>query len=236
MRSCLIQLLIAALVVFALVWFGLPFGASWLATNALNAAGFAGTDTRVDVSANLPPRILLGHADTIHLSSTQVGVGDLHAGSIDLTLGDVELIDRTFGTVTGTLTDVRVPAPDGDPITIQSAVINGPSTAATATLTASSAELTKLAQAQFQNTTGIASTVTIAAPDNVTVTVNGRAQPGKLAVKNGAIVVIPTSSALPTVTLIDSGAGNPFRFTSVAIGTGTVTLVGTIDLQTLLGL
>ena len=48
MRSCLIQLLIAVAVIFALLWFGLPFGASWLATNALNAAGFTGTDTKVD--------------------------------------------------------------------------------------------------------------------------------------------------------------------------------------------
>jgi hypothetical protein len=59
-------------VVFALLWFGLPFGASWLATNALSAAGFTGTDTKVDISATLPPRILLGHADKIHLTSTQV--------------------------------------------------------------------------------------------------------------------------------------------------------------------
>ena len=62
MRSCLIQLLLMVAVIFALLWFGLPFGASWLATNALRAVGFTGTDTRVEVSANLPPRILLGHA------------------------------------------------------------------------------------------------------------------------------------------------------------------------------
>ena len=47
MRSCLIQLLILVVVVFALLWFGLPVGASWLATNALNASGFSGTDTKV---------------------------------------------------------------------------------------------------------------------------------------------------------------------------------------------
>ena len=99
MRSCLIQLLLTVAVIFALLWFGLPFGASWLATNALGAVGFSGTDTTVEVKANLPPRILTGYADSIHLTSTQVGVGDLHAANIDLTLGRVELFARKIGTV-----------------------------------------------------------------------------------------------------------------------------------------
>jgi len=236
MRSCLIQLLMTVAVIFVLLWFGLPFGASWLATSALNAAGFTGTNTKVEVSANLPPRILLGHADRIRLTSTQVGVGDLHAGAIDLTLGDVELIDRTIGTVDGTFTGVRVPAPNGDPITIDSATLEGAGTAAVATLTTSSAQLIQLAQTQFKAATGVAATIKLAAPDKVTVTVNGKAEPGRLVVRDGGIELVPTNPALPTVALIEAGTGNPFHFTSVKVGTTTVTLVGTIDLQSLLGL
>ena len=37
MRSCLVQLLILVALVFGLVWFGLPIGAAWVATNALKA-------------------------------------------------------------------------------------------------------------------------------------------------------------------------------------------------------
>ena len=90
MRSCLIQLLVLIAMVFALLWFGLPLGADWLATNSLNASGFTGTGTKVDVSAYPPPVLLTGHADSIHLTSSQVGIGDLYAASIDLTLGKVE--------------------------------------------------------------------------------------------------------------------------------------------------
>jgi hypothetical protein len=36
--------------------------------------------------------------------------------------------------------------------------------------------------------------------------------------------------------LIAAGGGNPFQLQSVAVGADAVTLVGTIDLQTLLGL
>jgi hypothetical protein len=38
------------------------------------------------------------------------------------------------------------------------------------------------------------------------------------------------------MTLVKSGNGNPFTFTSVAVNAASVTLVGTIDLQSLLGL
>jgi hypothetical protein len=87
----------------------------------------------VDVAAKLPPRILLGHADTVRLTSTQVSVGDLHAASIDVTLANVELIDRTIGSVSGTLTGVRVPAANGGVATAETVVLEGKGTAATAT-------------------------------------------------------------------------------------------------------
>jgi hypothetical protein len=232
----LIQLLITAAVIFALLWFGLPFGASWLATNALHAAGFTGTETKVEVSANLPPRILFGHADTIRLTSSQVYVGDLHAATIDLTLGDVNLIDRSVGTVSGTLTGVSVPAINGDPATIDTATLDGSGTSAKTTLSISYAEVQSLAVSQLKAQAGITGTVKLAAPDAVTVTIHGQSAPGHLVVKDGALIMVPVSDSLPTVTLIEAGGGNPFKLQSVAVGAKTVTLVGTIDLQTLLGL
>jgi hypothetical protein len=230
MRSCLIQLLIAVVVVFALLWFGLPLGASWLATNGLNAAGFNGTDTKVEVSAAFPPQILLGHADKIRLTSSQVSVDDLHAATIDVTLNDVALVDRTFGTVDGTLTGVRVPAPTGDAITVETVTLQGESTAASATMTISQAEAERVAEAQLKG-----AVVKLAAPDKVTITLNGKTEPGRLVVKNGSLMVIPDSSALPSLTIIAAGKGNPFQLTSASVGASTITLVGTIDLQSLLG-
>jgi hypothetical protein len=232
----LIQLLVTAGVIFALLWFGPPFAASWLATNALNAAGFTGTNTSVEVSADLPPRILLGHADTIRLTSSQVGAGDLHAAIIDVTLSDVGLIDRTVGGVNGTLAGVRVPAPNGDPVTIDAVTLRGSGTSAVATMTVKNAEVESLIESQLQAQTGIAGTVTLAAPDAVTVTVEGKSESGKLVVTAGTLQLVPASTSLPTVILLAAGGGNPFQLTSVAVGSNTVTLVGTIDLQSLLGL
>jgi hypothetical protein len=236
MRSCLIQSLIAIAVAFALLWFGLPLGASWLATNALNSSGFSGTNTKVEVSSNPPPKLLLGHADSIHLTSSQAGVGDLHAASIDLTLGDVSLIDRTIGTVEGTLTGVMVPAPDGSPVLIEKATVKGNASAAQGTLQMATSQIESLAAAQLKSQTGVNATVTLAAPDKVTLMAGGQSQPGNLVIESGQLEMVPDTATLPSVILLKSGDGNPFTLTGVTVGSGQVTLTGTIDLQSLLGL
>jgi hypothetical protein len=235
MRSCLIQLLLTGAVIFALLWFGLPFGASWLATNALGAVGFSGTSTTVEVNANLPPRILTGYADSIQLTSTEVGIGDLHAAKIDLTLGGVRLFDRKIDTVRGTLGGVRVPDPDGQPVTFETVNVDGDARHAAATLTISNAEAVRLAVSQLK-AHGISGTVTFAAPDKVVVTAGGKAQACRLRVFNGALVLVPDGNALPTLTLIAPGDGNPFQLSSASVGAKSLTLVGTIDLQTLLSI
>jgi hypothetical protein len=235
MRSCLIQLLITVGVIFALLWFGLPFGASWLATNALTANGFNGTDTKVEVKANLPPRILTGHADSIHLTSSQVGVGDLHADSIDLTLSNVDLFDRKIGTVKGSLAGVRIFDPNGQPVTFETVTVDGDAKKAASTLSISNTEAGQLAVSQLK-ASGINGTVALSSPDKVVVTAGGKPQTCRLTVINGALVLIPDGNALPTLTLIAPGNGNPFQLSTASVGAKSVTLGGAIDLQTLLGI
>jgi len=235
MRSCLIQLLILVIAAFLLLWFGLPFGASWLATNALNASGFSGTDTKVAVTENPPPLLLTGHADTIRVTSTQASVGDLHAATLDFTLGDVSLLDRTIGTVDGDLTGVKMPAPDGQAVVVDSAAVKGAADDAQATLKLSKSEVETLAAQQLKSQTGINATITLAAPNRVTVKVGGQSQPGTLVVRNGELDVVPDGTGLPTATLLKSGDGNPFTLQSVAINGSVVTLVGKNDVEKLLG-
>jgi hypothetical protein len=235
MRSCLIQLLILVAMVFALLWFGLPFGASWLATNALNAGGFSGTDTKVEVSAYPPPLLVTGHADSIHLTSSQVGMGDLHAASLDLTLGEVELFSRKIGTVRGTLVGVRVATPHGQPLNVDTVKLSGAASSANAEMDVSMAESQRLAVAELK-ALGVVATVALAAPNKITVTAGGKPQPGRLEVAAGALLLVPDSDTLPTVTLIAPGGGNPFHISSVTIWADHLTLNGTIDVQALLGI
>ena len=234
MRSCLIQILVTVAVVFCLVWFVLPIGVSALATGALNASGFTGTDTKVEVSANPPFMLLTGRADTVHIRSTQSRMGDLHAAGVDVTLGGVELLSRTVATVTGTLDGVLITAPNGDPVTIDKVTLPGSATATTATATMTLAAAQALAVAQLKSGTGIVAKVALKGPNLVTVTAGGKSQAGRLTTSNGSLLLVPDGDTLPTVTLIAPGSGNPFRVTSVTIGLASVTLVGTIDIQNLL--
>lgn len=236
MRSCLIQLLILVAVVFGVLWFGVPAGANWLVANALDATGFSGTDTNVEVSANPPPLLLTGHADRVHLSSKQVSVGDLHAATLDFTLGSVSLLDRSIGTIDGTLTGVKIPAPDESTVLVDSATVTGKASGAQASLAMAKNTVESLAAQQLKSQAGLDATVTLATPNKVTFKVGTQSQSGTLTVRNGELDVVPSSLSVPAVTLLDSGDGNPFTLTSVAVSGDTVTITGVIDVQQLLGL
>ena len=58
---------------------------------------------------------------------------------------DVGLLDRTAGTVTGTLTGVEVRPADGLPLRVTSVTLDGSSAAITASLTLSPSDLRSLA-------------------------------------------------------------------------------------------
>jgi hypothetical protein len=234
MRSCLIQILLALAVVFCLVWFVVPIGVAALVEAALNSSGFTGTDTQVSVSSNPPFMLLTGHADRIHITSTQASIDPLHAESVDITLGEVDLVSRNIGTVNGTLLGVKVVAPNGDPVAIYRVTLAGAAISSTATASISVAEAQTLAEQQLK-AQGVSARVTLKAPDAVTLTVAGESQAGRLMAINGALVLVPTSNTLPTVTLIAPGTGNPFHVTSVKITVDGMTLVGLLDVQKLLG-
>ena len=234
MRSCLVQLVILVAVVFALLWFGLPLGVSALATGALNATGFSGTDTKVEVSANPPPMLLTGHADTIRIRSSAASMGDLHAATVDLVLGDVELLNRNIGTVDGTLTGVQVATPDGKPVLIDSVALTGDAKATTATASMSLATAQTLAESELKAQAGIVAKVGLKTPDKVTVTIGKQSLSGRLVTSNGSLLLVPNGNSLPTVTLIAPTTVNPFRIQSVKVGLVDITFVGTIDVEMLL--
>jgi hypothetical protein len=233
MRSCLIQILIALAAVFLLLWFALPLAVSALAAGALSAAGFNGTDTRVEVSANPPPLLLTGRANAVHITSTQVSLSDLHASAVDVTLGDVDLMGRVIGSVNGTLNGVRVAAPNGDTFSIDKVTLDGPADDTLAACSVSIAEAEALAEAQLK-AQGVNATVVLASPNTVKLQVGGKSFDGRLVATDGSLYLVPESKAMPTVLLISFGSGNPFRIHAVSIGQTDVTLTGSINIDDLL--
>jgi hypothetical protein len=136
--------------------------------------------------------------------------------------------------VTGTLDGVRVAAPNGDPVGIDRVTLEGSATATIATATLTVPEAETLAESQLKSQTGITASVTLKGPNLVSLTIAGKPVSGRLVTSNGSLLVVPDSAALPIVTLISPGSGNPFRVTSVDISPTIVTLAGTINIQNLL--
>jgi hypothetical protein len=153
---------------------------------------------------------------------------------MDVTLGKVDLLGRTIGTVDGTLTGVSISVTHGDPITAEQVTLTGSAAATQATLKLSPAEARALAVAQLA-AQGLTAAVTLTAPNRVTIKVAGKTVAAHLEAADGILLLVPDAPGVPIVPLISPGAGNPFRVTGASIAADGVTLTGTVDLQSMLG-
>jgi len=104
MRGCLFVLVIGAAIVAGAAWFGAPPLAATVIASILEGSGYHATSSTITVSANPPPRLLIGHADRVTIDGRGVTWRTFRASRIQLTLGDVDLFGRTAGTINGTIT------------------------------------------------------------------------------------------------------------------------------------
>lgn len=234
MRGCLTTLLLLVAVVLVASWLILPAVAAGAIDRGLGLAGFDGAMRRVTVVASPPLDLLTLHADAIHVEATDAEYHGLRIADVDVTLGDVALLDRTAQTIAGTLTTVQFDATDGLPVTVSSIRLSGSGTAVAATISLSAAEFRTLATAGVKRTLGTTpSKVTLAAPDKVTVVVGGRTVTGRLAVDaGGGLVFRPNGAggALPaSVDIVRPGPDVPIRLEGVTVGPSGATLVGSLD-------
>jgi hypothetical protein len=231
MRGCLltlVALIVAAVLVIVLV---LPAVVSGLAANALQSAGFSGTGTQIDVSADPPFRLLTLSADHIRVRSTNVSIGALHADSLDVTLSDAAVLARSFGAIGGTLVGVQVSPPQGTAIRIASVSVSGSPTAANITLRLDQASMQSLTTTAVKQQLGAAPTsVTLAAQNLLTFTVRGGRITTKLAVGADGSLIARDPNSGTTFTLLTPGVGEPIRFTSVGVNGGVLVLTGTAAL------
>jgi hypothetical protein len=246
MRSCLMALLLTVVLGSVALWLTLPMLAGYVIQAGLGVSGFHGTGTSVEVKADPPFIVLIGHADSVHLTSTDVSVADLRADRVDLRLDGVAVISRHAAAVHGSFEGVEVVAAktagqteETVVVELQKVTLEGPSNRTSATIVMSGEEAARLAQAQLKAATGINATVALKAPDVVTLMAGGKTETGHLVVKDGALILQPDAATLPTLTLMKPGSGNPFSLDSAVVGTDStgadiLTLTGTIEIQALL--
>ena len=237
MRGCLTSLLIFPAILLVVAWFVLPRIASPVVTAGLGVAGFSSSNQLVTVSADPPIELLTLHADRIHVSAANGSFHDVTMETVDITLDDVGLLDRTAGTVSGTLTGVEVHPADGLPLRVTSIVLTGSSASISASLTLSPTDLQALATNAVKSALGSTpSKVTFAAPDRATVVVAGISITGRIVITSaGGLAFKPTTLPLGLdgpIDLVKPGPAMPLRVTSVRVNAvGGMAIDGVVDLS-----
>lgn len=232
LRGCLTTLVLGAIVLALLGWFALPPAAAWAVGAALTASGFQGTGTQVTVSASPPFELLTGHADTVRIQSRNVNFQGLRADAMAVTATTVDLFGRAATAIHGTFTGVTFAGAGSIDLTAPGMTVAGSSAATTATVVLDPAPVEHAISAAIVTATGVAPTsVTLAAPDTVTVTVAGHKLSGTLVpTPDGGIGVKPISSGLPAIEVLTPDPGGHFRVQGIVVGAQGVTITASVTL------
>jgi hypothetical protein len=232
MRGCLFVLVIGAVVLVGGAWAGGPGIAGALVQGALEASGFHGRNTSVRVEADPPIEVVTGRADRVVVRSQDVTFDDLEADVLDLTLVDVSLTTRRFGSVEGTLEGVTVHQESG-PVPVDHIDLAGPAANATATVVMDGEDVERLAADALNERLGLPiGGAVLTAPDVLSLTVAGQVVNARFVVEpDGSLSLAAPVPGNPRVVIVE---GDPFRIDTAQVVDGEFVLVGTLDLVALL--
>jgi len=229
-RGCLLSIVVFVVVVIGVLWFALPPVIGGLAVGALENAGVHGTGTRVDVAADPPLRLLFLDANRVHITSTNTSIRNVHADSIDVTLRDVSIGSRRFGSIEGTLSGLTFTPDSGPTFTAQTVQLSGPPESARVAITLNQASVKQLISSAVTTATGQSvSTVTLADPDRVTVGSSKGSISGRITVNSaGDLVLVPQTGG--SIALVGTGPDQPVRLQSVQVAGTGLEIAGTINM------
>lgn len=235
MRGCLFIIVLAGVALALIVVVGLPAAAASVLTAGATAAGLDADDTTVTVSSDPPTDLVALHADRVRVRATDATFRGLEIGSLDVTLLDVGIVDRTARGVDGRLDDVTVPDVGGRDLRLASIRLQGTGDNVRATTTIPGTDARALIEQAVETELGAApSSVTLGAPDRVVARIAGLDVEGRLAVSGAGDLVVRVASGPSegeVVTLLRSGDDLPIRLTDVTVtGAGALRLEGELSL------
>jgi hypothetical protein len=217
-------LVLTGLLVSALVLVAVPLVAAPLIEQKIRDFGLQSDQLTVSIDI-FDPSLLTGHARQLRVQATNVDLAPATVGSLDLTFGQVSLIDRTFETVRGEMIYVSLRA-GGLALAVDSVRVDGPSGAANATA--------RMTNQQTRQLIGEAARREGISVDGVSLT-GGRLElrngPIKLragvAVQGGALVLTPAEG--PAVVLLQPAPSDPWRLSEAWLSDGGLNVRGVID-------
>jgi hypothetical protein len=233
MRGCLFVLVAAALLVASLAWFASPLLASAVIGVALQDGGFSATTQSISATSDPPPRLLLGRADRVEIRATGVAFRTFHAGFLDLVLTDVDVVDRTAATISGTVDAASVSTADGVP-TEADLRIDGSASSAATSIVVSGATVDRVVRATFADEVGVAITRTeLVAPDILRIVTPRATVEGRLVIDATGAVALSTRAGSSSILSLDPSF--PLRLESARVVNGDLVVTGRLDAMRLLG-
>jgi hypothetical protein len=232
-RGCLFVLTAGALLVVALAWFASPLLASAVIGVALQDGGFSATTQTITATADPPPKLLLGRADRVEIQAAGVAFRTFHARSLDLVLDDVDVIERTATTVSGTIDGASIATADGVPTEADLRVAGSGSETVTE-ITVSDVTVDRVVRATFADDLGVAITRTeLIAPDVLRIVTPAATLEGRLIIDPSGGVAFSTRLGQSRILSLDPSF--PLRLRSVNAVGGDLRIEGVLDTNRLFG-
>ena len=216
--------LFAVLVAF-LALVALPLAATPILTQMVRDMGLRSDSLRVSV-AMFDPTLIFGRSRSLHISAANVDLTPAAVGTLELTLGDVSIFDRTWRTVDGEITNISVTT-GGETIRVGSVRVIGEANAAAATARLSATETESLIRFAAQRE-GLALDSVRLTNEGVRVSVQGVEAQARLEVRGGALVLFPGSGD-GGVPLLQPAPSDPWQLEEVWISDNGLNVRGVVD-------
>jgi hypothetical protein len=213
-----------ALLVAAFVLIGLPLLIGPLLVGVVRDMGVRADSVDVAV-ALVDPGLILGRSRQVTIDATNVDMAPATIGSFHLGLGNVDYFERSFESVSGELTDVRL-VMGNDTVSAASATVAGTADAATVTARFAADQVAQLLTIVAARN-GLRLDQVVVTDSGVRVTVHGIEADARLLVRGGALLLDPGFGG-PQV-LLQPEPSDPWRLTDVWFSDGGMNLAGTVD-------
>jgi hypothetical protein len=209
-----------ALLVFVVV----PAIASPLLTQMLRDTGLRGEGLEVSLDY-FDPSLVSGRAERLTVRGENVELPPALVGQLELTLGGVSFMDRTFERVSGELSDVTLAA-GGLSVEVALVTIDGPAEAASATARFSADQTQQLVERAARRA-GLPVEDVRLVNGGLQLTMAGVDTHAGIAVQGGALVLAPDVG--PPVLLLQPAPSDPWRLSEAFVAPTGVTVRGLFD-------
>lgn len=234
MRGCFFILVLGAALLAGIAWFGSAPIASTAIGAALGGSGYRAGSSTITATADPPPRLLLGHADRVSITGSDVDWHALHANRLSLTLDDVDLFRRSAGRIRGSVSGARIDDGAGGSVAATSIAIDGPADSAATTIVVDAAAVRAAIVSAAASRFGISiSDARLVAPDRLQLVTGLGSIDGRLTIDPAGALAFDTR--LGTVPILTIDPSLPLRLRSVAVMDSGLRLDGVLNVQALFG-